>query len=309
MPPKRTNPILVLGESLIDVVDADGHEPVECMGGSGANAAVALSRLGCAVWFATAVGPDERGRGIRSRLEGEGVRWASDPETLDRTGVARAHIDSGGHATYGFDVDWRLSSLRDDLPLPVALQVSSLAPTLLPGAQDVLAAVRHYCRQALVAYDVNIRSAITGAGPDVRAAVEEMIGLSDVVKVSDEDLAALYPGRDEAHLIEYVLSLGPVAVVITRGSEGAQWRSRTAVVTVRSPAVSVVDTVGAGDTFGAAVLDALVSLEGAGLKPRGLVAKLGDDQLERLLQRAAKAAAITCSRVGADPPHRRDLVG
>lgn len=160
-----------------------------------------------------------------------------------------------------------------------------------------------------MAYDVNIRQAITGTGPEVRAAVEAMIALSDVVKVSDEDLAALYPGRDEPYLIEYVLSLGPVAVVITRGSGGAQWCSRTTTVAVRSPAVPVVDTIGAGGTFGAAVLDALVRSGCAGPKPRGRVAKLSDDQVERLLGWAAEAASITCSRWGANPPYRRELVG
>lgn len=309
MKSKRSGPILVVGESLIDVVEAEGHGAVECVGGSGANAAVALSRLGCSVWLASAVGPDDRGRRIRTRLAEEGIRWASDPVTLDRTGVARAHIDSDGHAAYDFAIDWRLSVLRDDVPAPVALQVSSLAPTMLPGARGVLAIVRQYCQRTLVAYDVNIRPAITGSGPEVRAAVEAMIALSDVVKVSDEDLAALYPGRDEAHLIEYVLSLGPVAVVITRGGDRAQWCSPTGAISVRSPVVPVIDTIGAGDTFGAAMLDALVRSDCAALKPRGRVARMGDDEVERVLRRAAKAAAITCSRVGADPPYRGELVG
>ena len=307
MEPVEDDPVLVVGESLIDVVHAPGREPVEHVGGSAANAAVALARLGRPVWFASASGADDRGRRIRSHLQAEGVRWATDPLSLDHTAVAVARLDDAGHATYTFDIEWSLHPLRDDLPPPVAVQVSSLAPTLAPGAGTVLGVVHRFRDRALVAYDVNVRPAITGTGPEVVAAVEAMVALSDVVKASDEDLAALYAGRDEAAAVEHLLSLGPVAVVVTRGGDGAQWTSASATAEVPAQPGPVVDTIGAGDTFGAAMLDALVTRGCAGPGARDGLDRLDADQVRAVLARAAHAAAVTVSRAGADPPYAREL--
>lgn len=307
MEPFEDDTILVVGESLIDVVHAPGAEPVEHVGGSAANAAVALSRLGRPVWFASAFGADDRGRRIRSHLHAEGVRWATDPLSLEQTAVAVATLDDAGHATYAFDIGWQLHPLRDDLPPPAAVQVSSLAPTLAPGVEHVLAVVQRYRDRALVAYDVNLRPAITGTGADLVAAVEAMVALSDVVKASDEDLAGLYADRDEAAAVEHLLSLGPVAVVVTRGAEGAAWTSATATATVPAQVGPVVDTIGAGDTFGAAMLDALVARGCTGPAAREALAGLDADQVRDVLARAAHAAAVTVSRAGANPPYQREL--
>lgn len=299
--------VLVIGESLIDVVHAPGREAVEHVGGSAANAAVALARLGRPVWFASAFGGDDRGRRIRSQLQAEGIRWASDPLSLDHTAVAVARLDDAGHATYTFDIAWQLHPLRDDLPPAAVVQVSSLAPTLAPGAEDVLAAVHRYRDRALVAYDVNVRPAITGTGPQVVAAVEAMVALTDVVKASDEDLAGLYADRDEAAAVAHLLSLGPAVVVVTRGGDGAQWRSASASVEVPAQVGPVVDTIGAGDTFGAAMLDALMARGCAGPGARQALEGLGADHVHEVLARAAHAAAVTVSRAGANPPYRREL--
>ena len=307
MQSQQDAPFLVIGESLIDVVHAPGERPVEHVGGSAANAAVALARLGRPVWFASAFGEDDRGRRIRSHLHAEGVRWAADPLSLEHTSVAVAKLDDQGVATYTFDIAWQLHPLREDLPAPAVVQVSSLAPTLEPGAQHVLAVVQRYRDRALVAYDVNLRPAITGTGPDVVRAVEAMVALSDVVKASDEDLAGLYGDLDEPAAVAHLLSLGPVAVAVTRGGDGAGWRSGQASVDVGAQVGPVVDTIGAGDTFGAAMLDALAARGCVGVDGRQAVAALGADQVREVLARAAHAAAVTVSRAGADPPYAREL--
>ncbi|WP_248583168.1 PfkB family carbohydrate kinase [Nocardioides sp. InS609-2] len=307
MEPLQDDAFLVIGESLIDVVHAPGQEPVEHVGGSAANAAVALARLGRSVWFASALGADDRGRRIRSHLHTEGIRWAVEPLSLERTSAAVAELDDGGVATYTFDIAWQLHPLREDLPAPVVVQVSSLAPTREPGADHVLAVVHRYRDRALVAYDVNLRPAITGTGPAVVAAVEAMVALSDVVKASDEDLEGLYGDLDEQAAVAHLLTLGPAAVVVTRGGDGAGWYGGGVSVEIAAQAGPVVDTIGAGDTFGAAMVDALATRGCVGTAARGALTALGADEVRDVLARAAHAAAITVSRAGANPPYAREL--
>ncbi len=307
MDPLYDEAFLVIGESLIDVVHASGREPVEHVGGSAANAAVALARLGRPVWFASALGADDRGRRIRSQVHAEGIRWAVEPLSLERTSVAVAELDEAGVATYTFDIAWQLHPLREDLPAPVVVQVSSLAPTLEPGADHVLAVVHRYRDRALVTYDVNLRPAITGTGSEVVAAVEAMVALSDVVKASDEDLAGLYADLDEPAAIAHLLTLGPVAVVVTRGGDGAGWYTAGVSVQISAQAGPVVDTIGAGDTFGAAMVDALATRGCVGIAARDALGALGSDEARDVLAQAARAAAITVSRAGANPPYAREL--
>jgi fructokinase len=180
----------------------------------------------------------------------------------------------------------------------------SIGAVLEPGASDVrrlLAALRP---QATISYDVNARPAITGAGPDVVRAVEEVAGLADLVKASDEDLAVLYPGSPAEQAAHHLLDLGPSAVVVTRGRRGATWYAAPGRVDAPAADVEVADTIGAGDTFGAAVLDALWALDALGGRLPGLeTADVG-----YVLRQAARAAAVTVSRPGADPPYRHELL-
>jgi fructokinase len=155
-------------------------------------------------------------------------------------------------------------------------------------------------------YDVNMRPSVTGAGPTIANTVEETVSLSDLVKASDEDLEALYPGESEAAAAERLLRLGPAAVVVTRGADGAVWYAEGLAVAAPGVAVSVADTIGAGDTFGAAMLDELAS---RGLLGGGVDALRGmtREQVAGILDFATRAAAVTVSRAGADPPYRHEL--
>ncbi len=182
---------LVVGESLIDIVHASDGSTGEYAGGSAANVAVALSRLGRDVRFVTAWADDDRGRVLADHLAKDGVELASDPHVLARTATAAATIGADGAASYEFDLEWRIGEVAAGEP--VVVHVCSLGAVLDPGAEQVLDLVKSLQGRAMVSYDINARPAITGTGPDLVAKVERMVAVTDLVKASDEDLESLYP--------------------------------------------------------------------------------------------------------------------
>lgn len=308
MQPEPSTDILVVGESLVDIVHAADGTTTEYAGGSAANVAVALARLGRPVRFATAWADDERGAALAAHLATAGVRLAADPLVLRRTATAAATLGADGAATYEFDLEWRLAAVPST-PVPLAVHTCSLGAVLEPGADDVLALVERLREVATISYDVNARPAITGTGADLVARVERLAAVCDLVKASDEDLEHLYPALPVAEAAAALRALGPAAVVVTRGGDGATWFGAGAPVEVASLPVVVADTIGAGDTFGAAVVDALWERDLLGAHRRGALQNLAADVVAEVLGHAARAAAVTVSRPGADPPYRSELVG
>lgn len=303
-----TQVALVVGEALVDVVHRSDGSVTEFPGGSAANVAVALARLQRPVLFDTCFADDHYGGMLRAHLDRAGVRLAGDPGSVTHSSSAVATIGDDGAASYVFDIDWRLNplALPDDVT-PVAVHTSSYGAVLPPGSDDVLAAVEQVRGTATVSYDINARPAVTGVELDVRARVQRLVALSDVVKASDEDLEALYPEHSVETAASYLLSLGPAVVVVTRGGDGATWVSRTGDGRVEALAVTVADTIGAGDTFGAALIDALWSAGLLGAEHRDQLQTLATEEWAELLAFAASAAAVTVSRPGADPPYRHEL--
>ena len=298
---------LVVGESLIDIVRGADGSTTEFPGGSAANVAVALARLERPVRFATSWGDDERGRVLAEWLARDGVELAADPHAVGHTSTARATIGSDGHATYVFDLGWRLNPLSGG-PKPVVVHTCSLGAVLQPGAADVVAMLAQLRETATISYDVNARPAITGTGPELVAQVETVAALSDVVKASDEDLAVLYGDADPVAGAKRLLALGPAAVVITRGPAGATWVTQTQEVDVAAVPVVVADTIGAGDTFCAGMLDALWERDLLGADRRERLHDASRDVAVDVMAQAARASAVTVGRPGADPPYRRDLL-
>lgn len=292
---------LVVGESLVDIVQRAHGTTVEHAGGSAANVAVALARLGRSVELLTAYADDEHGHLLARHLNQSAVGLAGDPFALERTSTAVATIGSDGSASYTFDVEWQLNPVPETRPLVV--YACSLGAVLAPGAEDVRRLLERLRPTATISYDINARPALTGTGADVVTAVEATIALSDVVKASDEDLAALWPDLDPGPAATRLLDLGPAAVVMTRGGQGAVWFGRGLRVEVPSFRVEVADTIAAGDTFGAAVIDALWERDALG----GRLPDLGSGDIEAVLGHAARAAAVTVGRPGADPPYRHEL--
>lgn len=300
--------VLVVGEALVDIVRAADGSTAEYAGGSAANVAVALARLDRSVRFATSYAADAHGRLIADHLTAAGVRLANDPAAVARTSTALATIGTDGAASYVFDLEWTLNAVTEK-PVPLVVHTCSLGAVLLPGADQVLALLTRLREHATISYDVNARPAITGTGPDLVARVERMVAISDLVKASDEDLDALYPHLDHVEAARLLLALGPAAVVITRGAEGATWVAAQDEVEVLSRPVVVVDTIGAGDTFGAALIDALWERGRLGAEGREALRSLHADEVAAVLAHAAAAAAVTVSRPGADPPYRSELGG
>jgi fructokinase len=298
---------LVIGESLVDVVrgaDADIDYP----GGSAANVAVALARLGRPTWLATSFADDPYGVLLAEHLAANDVRLAGDPGAVDRTSSAVATLDPSGAASYAFDLDWRLNPVR--LPgdvVPLVVHACSIAAVLPPGCEDVAAEVTRLRDVATVSYDVNLRPSISGTGPEVVARIERLVAVSDIVKASDEDLEGLRPGLSLEDAAADLLGRGPAAVVVTRGGDGVSLFTAGGRLDLPALRVEVADTIGAGDTFGAATLHALGERELLGASARSRLRDLDEAGWREVLGFAARAAAVTVSRPGADPPYAREL--
>lgn len=298
--------VLVVGESLVDLVRGADGSTKEYAGGSATNVAVALARLDRPVRLATSFAPDAHGGLIAGHLASAGVRLAQDPGAVARTSTALATIGADGSAHYDFDLEWRLNPVPLDHS-PLVVHACSLGVVLSPGADAVLALVDRMRAGATISYDVNARPEITGTGSEVIERVERLVALSDLVKASDEDLTALYPDLDNLAAARHLRSLGPAAVVVTRGAEGATWVGLAGECVVASPPVVVADTIGAGDTLGAALIDALWERGRLGAEGRAELRELPGEEIADILSHAARAAAVTVSRAGADPPYRHEL--
>jgi fructokinase len=294
--------VLVIGEALVDVVPGNDGQPQDFPGGSPANVAIALSRLGRDVRLVTLLGDDDRGAAVRSWLEASDVTVLARTTASGRTSSAAVTLDESGAASYVFDLDWHLDEVAESGDV---LHVGSIATVLEPGADAVLEAVRAHRGRALVSLDPNARPAITPDRADPVRRVEELVTLSDVVKVSDEDLHWLHPDDDPVATAARWAGVGPGLVVVTRGGDGAvAVRHDGTVLEVPGVPVEVADTVGAGDTFSGVLLDALL---GIGVRGAGDLRALSDRDLLGAVSTAAIGAAINVSRPGANPPSRAEL--
>lgn len=298
---------LVIGEALVDVVARPSEQPQAFPGGSPANVAIGLSRLGHEAELLTWIGSDEYGDLIREHLSASGVTVAPGSYGAERSSVALARIGDDGAATYEFDltIDYPDYAVDDDV---VAVHIGSIGAVLDPGYEKVRALLTSARTTASVTYDPNLRPSIMGSPEAVRERVLTLIGLSDVVKVSDEDLDWLEPGRDPHEIVRDWAQLGPALVVVTRGGEGALAVTAGGVeYDLTAPTVEVADTVGAGDSFMGGLVSGLWNAGLLGAENREGLAELTVDELEAILTRCARIAAITVSRPGANPPTAAEL--
>lgn len=297
---------LVIGECVADIVRVPGLPDVTHPGGSPANVAYGLARLGRSTALLTQLGADPQGEAIRRRLVAAGVEVRDDGQEGVRTPTAVVTLDAQGRAAYEFDIRWTLR--RTEPPAGVRhVHVGSIAAVTEPGARAVLDLAARLRPEATVSYDPNVRAALLGERPAAVAGVERCVALADLVKASEEDVAWLYPGEPVRTVAKRWLALGPAAVFVTLGAEGAL--AFTAAQEVRGAAVrtEVADTVGAGDSFMAAALDALAGLKLLGPGARPALAALHDVALGGVLRHASTAASLTVSRPGANPPDTTEL--
>jgi fructokinase len=299
--------VVVVGEALVDVVVPTEGEPTSAVGGSPLNVAVGLARLDVPALLITRVGDDEHGRWVAEHVAESGAELAATSVVPgSRTSTATAHLDEEQAARYEFDLVWDLD--HHVLPEARALHVGSLGAALLPGRQAVLDLVRQAQENDLfVSYDPNVRPAFVTDPEATWRDVVEIASRTRLVKVSDQDLQVLRPGVPLADLARELLAGGTTElVVVTHGPEGASAYAPDFTVHQPAPEVEVVDTVGAGDSFTAALLAILdgwdVPLDGT-----GALDAMDEDRVALLLRGAMTAAAVTCSRRGANPPKRQEL--
>jgi fructokinase len=305
--------LTVIGEGLVDVVQRSSGIEAH-VGGSPLNVAVGLARLDHPVQFIGRFGRDAYGESVAAHLKSSSVMVPQGPDALP-TSVATALIDDDGAATYTFDLAWELPGLSSRLPFMLQgttlVHTGSIATMLAPGAAEVLAAVEHAHPSATISFDPNCRPSIITDVDYARRQAEKFVSLADVVKASDEDLEWLYPGVDVLDSARRWLSLGgsegPALVVVTRGAAGPWGITAAGEAEFPAPKVDVADTVGAGDSFMAALISGLVDRGLDGAQNRQELREFPAESLRHLLAHAAWAAAVTVSRPGANPPTRAEL--
>jgi fructokinase len=298
----------VVGESLVDVVVPVDGPRENHVGGSPLNVAVGLARLDVPTVLVTLLGDDDFGRAIADHVHASDVMLSEGSLVPGRTtSTATAHLDAQHAATYEFDLVWDLP--RQDLPDDtLGVHTGSLGASLQPGRGSVLDLVtRAADDEVFVSYDPNIRPFFLDDPADAWREVREIGRTARLLKLSDEDLRLLRPDGDEEGVCRELLSGGQTElVVLTRGPKGASAYTETSSVDVPAPPTEMVDTVGAGDSFMAAMIG-LLDDWGVVTGGEGALRALDDDRVRLLVQGAVTAAAITCSRRGANPPTRREL--
>ena len=297
-------PMWVCGEVLVDLLPcSDGGERVAVIGGGPANTAKALARLGHQVEFIDGTSTDHYGKSAQEELRKDGVGLSLSKIIDKPTCQAIVGLDENGSARYEFLIEETATFdfSRSWLPEGFAsvLHIGTLATVIQPGASELFEWAKKISERVPIVFDPNVRPAVLSERAEYRRVVEKWVVISSVVKVSEDDIAWLYPARSEEDVAREWLALGAELVVVTRGADGMVGISKSDVISVPGIAVSVIDTVGAGDTVGAIIVEGLVKYGLSGLT---------GERLKSVLQRAAKAASITVARQGAQPPFSHELL-
>ncbi len=299
-----SNQVWVCGEVLIDLIP-DGTERRAVIGGGPANTAKALSKLGITTQFIDGISTDKYGQMALKELRKDNVLLDFVKSSDKPTCLAIVSLNSKGGATYEFVIDdtatfdfshsW-LPDATDKKPL--LLHIGTLVTAIEPAASVLFEWAKKVARVAPIVFDPNIRPAVMNDRQEYVKQVERWVSISNAVKVSDDDIYWLYPGEDLDKVTKRWLEMGPELIVVTFGDKGLAGYRENSKISVDAKKVVVADTVGAGDTVGAILVEAIIE---DGLD------KLTDERLSLMLDRAARAAAITVSRSGALPPGRDEI--
>ena len=296
--------VWVSGEVLIDLIP-DGSERKPVFGGGPANTAKALSKLGIDTQFIDGISSDQYGQMVKNELVTSGVKLDyvkySDKPTclaivsLSNSGSASYEFVIQNTATFDFTLDWLPNPQTER---PALLHIGTLATAIEPGASFLFEWAQSVAKVAPIVFDPNIRPAVMDDRQQYVKQVERWVSISSAVKVSDEDIKWLYPSLEVDQVINYWLTKGPSLIVVTYGDKGLAGYRVGEKVSVDAIKVAVADTVGAGDTVGAILVEAIV---------KDRLNSLSGVRLEMMLKRAAKAASITVSRSGANPPTLKEI--
>jgi len=296
--------VWVVGEVLIDLIP-DASKYVAVVGGGPANTAKALAKLGVKTHFIDGISTDKYGQMAKAELLSANVLLDYAQYSNKPTCTAKVTLSSSGSASYEFVIedtatfDFSTSWLPDPQRLkPSLLHIGTLATVIEPGASALFEWAQSVAHVAPIVFDPNIRPAVLGNRDEYVNKVEKWVEISSAVKVSDEDLNWLYPGKVIDEIVNKWLQVGVQLVVVTLGEQGITAYRENEQISVDAVKVVVADTVGAGDTVGAVLVEAIVK---SGLD------KLTGEVLITMLNRAVKAAAITVSRTGANPPSKEEI--
>ncbi|KAA9010272.1 carbohydrate kinase family protein [Histidinibacterium aquaticum] len=303
--------ILACGEALIDMLPRTSTEGETCFapypGGAVFNTAIALGRLGAPTRFFSGLSSDLFGDILRASLKASGVD-ASTAATSDRPTTLAFVTLVDGQASYAFYDENTAGRMLTESDLPTveadALFFGGISLPVEPCGAAYEALMLREAPRKVTMIDPNIRAGFIRDEARYRARLDRMIAVADIVKVSDEDLHWLLGEGEADALAEGLLEKGPKLVCVTKGAEGATGHTAAGRVDVASERVEVVDTVGAGDTFNAGIL---ASLQEAGALTKERVAALTEDEVRAALSLGARAAAVTVSRAGANPPRKDEL--
>jgi fructokinase len=291
--------VWVAGEALMDLIPVVGGDRVPIVGGGPANTAKAVARLGYPTYFVGGISSGEYGRAVELELLRSGVDLSLVHRGDSPTALAIATINEAGLASYEFKLDSTVSFNFHSSWLPKedveVIHIGSVATLLEPGASELFKWLS--IKSATVVFDPNVRPSIQGDREVYRNSVERWIDLAKIVKLSEDDFSWLYE-NSESEVITNWLSRGTEIVVVTRAEKGLSAFTKEGRIDCPAAKVKLVDSVGAGDTIGAVIVEGLLKYGLAGLKA---------DVLRQVLERAAKAAGITCSRAGANPPWKEEL--
>jgi fructokinase len=297
--------VWVVGEVLIDLIP-DGVERKAVVGGGPANTAKALAKLGIATQFIDGISTDMYGQMALKQLHQDGVlldyvKFSDKPTclaivSLNNQGAATYEFLIDGTATFDYTPEWLPNLLTVK---PSLLHIGTLVTAIEPAASVLHKWASVVKSVAPIVFDPNIRPAVMADRKEYVRQVERWIQISSAVKVSDDDIYWLYPDKSIDDVANTWLGMGPELVVITFGDKGLSGYRKGEKVSVDAKKVVVADTVGAGDTVGAILVEAIVEEGLPNLTGQLLIAKL---------ERAAKAAAITVSRTGALPPGRDEII-
>jgi len=304
---------VVCGEALFDLYAMDGDAGLSFdarIGGSPFNVAVGLARLRQPVALFTAISTDALGVRLRAALKSEGVETGLLVRSDRRTTLSLVEVGSDGAPTYAFYGEGGADRAVQMGDLPSlgsqvwGMHVGSFSLVAEPVGSALLEMVRREAARRLVTLDPNVRLSVEPDRERWRARIEAFARSSDLIKVSEEDLDLLYPGESPADRAAAWGQIGVHLVIVTRGDAGAAAFGPFGLVEVASRPVTVADTVGAGDSFMAALIAWLAERN---IKTRQALAGLRKSDVAALLDFAGRAAAITCSRRGADLPKRSEL--
>jgi fructokinase len=297
--------VWVCGEVVIDLIP-DGTERRAVVGGGPANTAKALSKLGIATQFIDGISTDKYGQMALKQLHKDGVLLDFVKFSDKPTCLAIVSLNAKGGASYEFVIDdtatfdFSHSWLPDaTVSKPALLHIGTLVTAIEPAASVLFEWSSKVAKVAPIVFDPNIRPAVMIDRTKYVKQVERWISISNAVKVSDDDIYWLYPGEDLDKVAKRWLGMGPELIVVTFGDKGLAGYRKESKISVDAKKVVVADTVGAGDTVGAILVEAIIE---DGLD------KLVNERLTAMLDRAAKAAAITVSRTGALPPSSDEIL-